>query len=225
MALNPAVDWLQSRGIHRRGIAVGMVFVSAVLAVIAVGALFVPTLVREVNDFAEMSRTTSTTSPRTWPPRFPSATTRSSRRCGRRSRRAAPGCSALEHGPGGDEERRQRGRRRAHHLLPDPVHADRGPDLGRAHLLTPARHVPAALAQRRPADLPHGRRLRNRQPGDQLRRRSHLDDRSPGARSAVRRRARVARGDSRPDPARGRDDRRNRRLDRRLPPPCTRESP
>jgi predicted PurR-regulated permease PerM len=53
MALNPAVDWLQSRGIHRRGLAVGVVFVSAVLAVIAVGALFVPTLVREVNDFAQ----------------------------------------------------------------------------------------------------------------------------------------------------------------------------
>jgi predicted PurR-regulated permease PerM len=53
MALNPAVDWLQGRGIHRRGIAVGIVFVSAVLAVIAVGALFVPTLVREVNDFAQ----------------------------------------------------------------------------------------------------------------------------------------------------------------------------
>jgi predicted PurR-regulated permease PerM len=52
MALNPAVDWLQSRGIHRRGVAVGIVFVSSVLAVIAVGALFVPTLVREVNDFA-----------------------------------------------------------------------------------------------------------------------------------------------------------------------------
>ena len=53
MALNPAVDWLQSRGIRRRGIAVGIVFISAVLAVVAVGALFVPTLVREVNDFAQ----------------------------------------------------------------------------------------------------------------------------------------------------------------------------
>jgi predicted PurR-regulated permease PerM len=53
MALNPAVEWLRSHGIRRRGTAVGIVFVSAVLAVIAVGALFVPTLVREVNDFAQ----------------------------------------------------------------------------------------------------------------------------------------------------------------------------
>jgi predicted PurR-regulated permease PerM len=52
MALNPAVDWVQAHGVKRRGAAVGIVFVGTVLAVIAVGALFVPTLVREVNDFA-----------------------------------------------------------------------------------------------------------------------------------------------------------------------------
>jgi predicted PurR-regulated permease PerM len=53
MALNPAVDWLQARGLRRRGAAVGVVFVGTILAVIAVGSLFVPTLVREVNDFAQ----------------------------------------------------------------------------------------------------------------------------------------------------------------------------
>jgi predicted PurR-regulated permease PerM len=53
MALNPAVEWLQARGIRRRGLAVGIVFVGAVLGIAAVGALFVPTLVREVNDFAQ----------------------------------------------------------------------------------------------------------------------------------------------------------------------------
>ena len=53
MALNPAVDWLQVRGLRRRGAAVGVVFVGTILAVIAVGSLFVPTLVREVNDFAQ----------------------------------------------------------------------------------------------------------------------------------------------------------------------------
>ena len=53
MALNPAVDWLQARGIRRRGLAVGIVFVGAVLGIVAIGALFVPTLVREVNDFAQ----------------------------------------------------------------------------------------------------------------------------------------------------------------------------
>ena len=53
MALNPAVEWLQARGIRRRGLAVGIVFVGAVLGIVAIGALFVPTLVREVNDFAQ----------------------------------------------------------------------------------------------------------------------------------------------------------------------------
>src|SRR4029079_3650275 len=37
----------------RRGLAVGIVFVGAVLGIVAIGALFVPTLVREVNDFAQ----------------------------------------------------------------------------------------------------------------------------------------------------------------------------
>lgn len=53
MALNPAVDWLQARGIRRRGLAVGIVFTGTVLGIVAIGALFVPTLVREVNDFAQ----------------------------------------------------------------------------------------------------------------------------------------------------------------------------
>jgi predicted PurR-regulated permease PerM len=53
LALNPAVDWLQSHGVSRRGGAVGITFVGAILVIVAVGALFVPTLVREVNDFAD----------------------------------------------------------------------------------------------------------------------------------------------------------------------------
>ncbi len=52
MALNPAVDALQSRGL-RRGAAVALVIVGTLCAIIAIGALFVPTMVREVNDFAE----------------------------------------------------------------------------------------------------------------------------------------------------------------------------
>jgi predicted PurR-regulated permease PerM len=51
MALNPAVDWLQGRGLRHRGAAVGIVMVSAILVIAAIGALFVPTIVREVNDF------------------------------------------------------------------------------------------------------------------------------------------------------------------------------
>jgi predicted PurR-regulated permease PerM len=53
MALNPAVDWLLDHGIPRRGIAVGIVYVGAIVAIIALSATFVPTLVREVNDFVD----------------------------------------------------------------------------------------------------------------------------------------------------------------------------
>ena len=52
MALNPAVEALQSRG-ARRGAAVGIVIAGAILIIVGIAALFVPTLVREVNDFAQ----------------------------------------------------------------------------------------------------------------------------------------------------------------------------
>jgi predicted PurR-regulated permease PerM len=51
MALNPAVEFLVRRGL-RRGPAVGIVFVGAILVIAGIAATFVPTLVREVNDFA-----------------------------------------------------------------------------------------------------------------------------------------------------------------------------
>ncbi|HEY7731554.1 MAG TPA: AI-2E family transporter [Gaiellaceae bacterium] len=54
MALNPPVDWLLRRGIFkRRGAAVGLVYASALLAIVGISATFVPTLVNEINDFAE----------------------------------------------------------------------------------------------------------------------------------------------------------------------------
>jgi predicted PurR-regulated permease PerM len=54
MALNPPVDWLLRRGVvKRRGAAVGIVYVATLLAIVGVSATFVPTLVQEVNDFAE----------------------------------------------------------------------------------------------------------------------------------------------------------------------------
>ena len=52
MALNPAVEWLQRRWVKRRGAAVAIVFTLALLVIVGIAATFVPTLVREVNDFA-----------------------------------------------------------------------------------------------------------------------------------------------------------------------------
>jgi predicted PurR-regulated permease PerM len=51
LALNPAVDRLERR-IRRRGIATGTVFITALVAVVLVGWLFIPTLVDQVNNFA-----------------------------------------------------------------------------------------------------------------------------------------------------------------------------
>lgn len=53
LALNPAVNALQRRGIRRRGIAVGIVFLIVLLGLVAIGAAFIPTLVREVGDFVQ----------------------------------------------------------------------------------------------------------------------------------------------------------------------------
>jgi predicted PurR-regulated permease PerM len=53
LALNPAVEWLEAHGVSRRGAAVGITFLGAIGVIVAVGALFVPTLVNEVNSFAD----------------------------------------------------------------------------------------------------------------------------------------------------------------------------
>ena len=52
-ALNPAVDALQRRGIQRRGLAVSIVFIGAILAIAALAATIVPTIVSQVNDFID----------------------------------------------------------------------------------------------------------------------------------------------------------------------------
>ena len=52
MALNPAVEFLVARGM-KRGPAVGIVFVGAILVIAGIAATFVPTLIREVNDLAD----------------------------------------------------------------------------------------------------------------------------------------------------------------------------
>jgi len=51
MALNPAVDALEHR-VKRRGLATGIVFVLALAGIALIGALFIPTLVDQVNEFA-----------------------------------------------------------------------------------------------------------------------------------------------------------------------------
>jgi predicted PurR-regulated permease PerM len=53
LALNPAVDALQRRGVRRRGLAVAIVFVGAIVAIAALAATVVPTIVAQVNDFVD----------------------------------------------------------------------------------------------------------------------------------------------------------------------------
>ena len=51
LALNPLVEWLMAHGIRRRGLAVAIAFVGTILAIVAVAATVVPTIVDQVNDF------------------------------------------------------------------------------------------------------------------------------------------------------------------------------
>jgi predicted PurR-regulated permease PerM len=53
LALNPAVEWLQRRGIKRRGWATAITYVVALGVIVAIGLTFVPTLVNQVNDFVQ----------------------------------------------------------------------------------------------------------------------------------------------------------------------------
>ena len=53
LAINPLVVWLQARGVRRRGIAVAIAYLAVLAALAAIGALFVPTLVDQVNKFVD----------------------------------------------------------------------------------------------------------------------------------------------------------------------------
>lgn len=53
LALNPAVEFFQRRGIARRGIAAAVTFLLTIGAIVALGSLFLPTLVSEARGFAE----------------------------------------------------------------------------------------------------------------------------------------------------------------------------
>jgi predicted PurR-regulated permease PerM len=51
LAMNPAVEFFQRRGIRPRGLAAGVTFVLVLASLAAIGALFVPTVVNQVSDF------------------------------------------------------------------------------------------------------------------------------------------------------------------------------
>jgi predicted PurR-regulated permease PerM len=53
LALNPAVEWLQRRGLKRRGAAAAVASLLAILFIVAIGFTFVPTLVDQVNEFVD----------------------------------------------------------------------------------------------------------------------------------------------------------------------------
>jgi predicted PurR-regulated permease PerM len=53
LALNPAVEFFQRRGVARRGLATALTFVLVIGATVALGSLFIPTLVDEGRGFAE----------------------------------------------------------------------------------------------------------------------------------------------------------------------------
>lgn len=53
LAINPFVEWLQRHGVRRRGLASGTAFLLVVLGIVLIGALFVPTLVTNVNHFVD----------------------------------------------------------------------------------------------------------------------------------------------------------------------------
>jgi predicted PurR-regulated permease PerM len=53
LAINPLVGRLQRLGVRRHGLAVGIAYLAVLAALAAVGALFVPTLVDQVNRFLE----------------------------------------------------------------------------------------------------------------------------------------------------------------------------
>ena len=52
LAMNPAVDYFQRRGIRSRGLAAGLTYILVLAGIAAIGALFVPTVVHQVTEFA-----------------------------------------------------------------------------------------------------------------------------------------------------------------------------
>src|SRR3954468_1984925 len=53
VALSPAVDAIQRRGVHRRGAAAGIVYLIMILVIAGLGALLIPTLVKQTNQLVD----------------------------------------------------------------------------------------------------------------------------------------------------------------------------
>jgi predicted PurR-regulated permease PerM len=53
LAINPLVELLMRRGIRSRGLAAGTAFIIVLIAIVAIGATFIPTLVDNVNKFVD----------------------------------------------------------------------------------------------------------------------------------------------------------------------------
>ena len=53
LALNPAVEWFMRHGIKRRGYAAAVTYLLALAGLVAIGFLFIPTLIHQVNDFVD----------------------------------------------------------------------------------------------------------------------------------------------------------------------------
>jgi predicted PurR-regulated permease PerM len=53
LAINPLVEWLQRRGVRSRGLASGSAFLLVLLVIVLIGALFIPTAVRNTNNFVD----------------------------------------------------------------------------------------------------------------------------------------------------------------------------
>jgi predicted PurR-regulated permease PerM len=51
LAMNPAVDYFQRKGVKSRGLATGLTCILVLAGLAAIGALFVPTVVHQVSDF------------------------------------------------------------------------------------------------------------------------------------------------------------------------------
>ena len=220
LALNPAVESLQRRGVARRGLAVGIVFIGAILVIVAIAATIIPTLVSQVNDFVDAV------------PGYVEDLTAGRGKLGflerdyqitERVREAlGEGGASKLLGFSGTALAVTKGVVTAviatvtiafltfFMLLEGPAWVER------FYSLLPAEQQPRwrKIGAR---DLRHDRRLRDRQPRDQPDRRRRLDGRPARAGRALRGRARASRRDPRPDPARRRDDRRHPRHDRRLP--------